>query len=307
MQFTSFAVLSTISSIIPLNLSSSIGLSQRRESGLACSLPLYTLLTTGIIFAIFQSYGKWQLKDLFRILATQLWVPYFFPFFNRNPEINIIQPPLSEFLSCEFSLFTASEVMSTFMFSFIWEIVFITTFPFNTFSFDTDTRSKNSFQILYTAHFSKQMAGNMVVLHIDAVVTFSSIAFYTTDYSQECLNAVSESWAQFLLVLVRVESPSCLLASALLAGLEGPSHRTLLPCPAKAASFPRTTGMLVQGLHLQLPTRKPWTAWTVSHLADEMTYWNQSNVKRRQGSDTCSLVSRNTSVQIQFKRLKHLN
>lgn len=90
-------------------------------------------------------------------------------------------------------------------------------------------------------------------------------------------------------------------------GTRHPSHRMPLTCSAEAASFARTTWMLEQGPRLLLPTGMPWTLWTVSLLADEMKYWNQSNLKRRQGLDTYSLVLWNTSVQIQFKWLKHLN
>lgn len=57
---------------------------------------------------------------------------------------------------------------------------------------------------------------------------------------------------------------------------EARGTRAPLTCSAEAVSFATTTWMLEQGPRLLLPTRKPWTVWTVSPLTDEMKCWNQS-------------------------------
>lgn len=114
-----------------------------------------------------------------------------------------------------------------------------------------------------------------------------------------------KSQAQFLLLLVRAGSPPCLQEIALLAGLEGLPRRMPATCSAAAASSARTTWVLSRDLtscfQLYSPERCGLCHFSL------MKYWNQSNLRRWQGSDTCSLVSWNTSVQIQSKWLKHLN
>lgn len=114
-----------------------------------------------------------------------------------------------------------------------------------------------------------------------------------------------KSQAQFLLLLVRAGSPPCLLATALLAGLEGLQRRMPPTCSAAAASSAKTTWVPSRDLASCFQLNSPERCG-LCH-SSLMNYWKQSTLRRRQGSDTCSLASWNTSLKIQFKWLKHLN